>query len=210
MRALSEAIRIPKEFEFDGEAVDIRREGDRLITEAPRSNVPAILAVLDTFETIDEDISIPEELLPLDDGPDFGPNDDGPPTRDVTCLLDANAISDLMRHPHGVVARRLTSVTGDQAITSVVVECEIGFGLARRPSPRLEERWLRLRDAIPIVAGPRAALERAGARISPNDLLIAAHALALEAVVATDHVREFSRVAGLRVGHWLAAEGEAP
>lgn len=75
----SQAIRIPKEFEFDGEAVDVRREGDRLIIEAPRSNVPAILAVLATFETIDEDISIPDELLPLDDGPDFGPDDDDSP-----------------------------------------------------------------------------------------------------------------------------------
>lgn len=138
----------------------------------------------------------------------------------MTWLLDTNMVSDLMRHPHGVVARRLTSVTGDQVITSVVVACEISFGLARRSSPRLEERWLRLRDVIPVVAlgddvvaaygGARAALERAGTPISPNDLLIAAHALALEAVVVTDNVREFSRVPGLRVDNWLAAEGGSP
>jgi antitoxin VapB len=75
----SQAIRIPREFEFDGEAVDIHREGDRLIIEPPRSNVKALLALLATMKPIDEDISIPDELLPLDDGPDFGPNDDADP-----------------------------------------------------------------------------------------------------------------------------------
>lgn len=138
----------------------------------------------------------------------------------MTWLLDTNMVSDLMRHPHGVVARRLTSVTGDQVITSVVVACEISFGLARRSSPRLEERWRRLRDVIPVVAlgddvvaayrGARAALERVGTPISPNDLLLAAHALALDAVVVTDNVREFARVPGLRVENWLAAEGGSP
>ncbi len=74
----SQAIRIPKEFEFAGDAVDLRREGDRLILEAPRSNVDALLALLATWEPIDEELTIPDELLPLDDGPDFG--DHGPST----------------------------------------------------------------------------------------------------------------------------------
>ncbi|HEV2136462.1 MAG TPA: hypothetical protein VGR47_19720 [Terracidiphilus sp.] len=36
-----------------------------------------------------------------------------------------------------------------------------------------------------------------------NDLLIAAHVLALDAVLVTDNVREFKRVKGLRVENWL-------
>jgi len=41
-------------------------------------------------------------------------------------------------------------------------------------------------------------------RIGPLDALIAAHALALEAVLVTRNVREFRRVGGLRVENWLA------
>ena len=36
-----------------------------------------------------------------------------------------------------------------------------------------------------------------------NDLLIAAHALALGLIVLTDNEREFSRVDDLRIENWL-------
>jgi tRNA(fMet)-specific endonuclease VapC len=49
----------------------------------------------------------------------------------------------------------------------------------------------------------RADLERRGASIGPNDMLIAAHALMLDCIVVTANVREFSRVRGLRVENWL-------
>ncbi|WP_376696869.1 PIN domain-containing protein [Wenzhouxiangella sp. EGI_FJ10305] len=51
----------------------------------------------------------------------------------------------------------------------------------------------------------RAALESRGAPIGANDLWIAAHALALSAVLVTDNEREFRRVPGLDVENWLAA-----
>jgi tRNA(fMet)-specific endonuclease VapC len=49
----------------------------------------------------------------------------------------------------------------------------------------------------------RTQLEKAGTVIGGNDLLIAAHALAIDAVLVTDNVREFKRVKGLRVENWL-------
>lgn len=45
----------------------------------------------------------------------------------------------------------------------------------------------------------RAALERAGRVIGGNDLLIAAHAMALGRTIITDNVREFSQIEGLDV-----------
>lgn len=48
----------------------------------------------------------------------------------------------------------------------------------------------------------RASLERAGTPIGPLDLLIASHALSLDRAVITNHVREFTRVVGLRVEDW--------
>ena len=49
----------------------------------------------------------------------------------------------------------------------------------------------------------RNYLEKQGAPIGPNDMLIAAHALALDCTVITANDREFSRVPGLKVENWL-------
>jgi len=72
------------------------------------------------------------------------------------------------------------------------------------PSERLAERLDALLDEVeqlpmerPVdehYADIRAVLERAGTPIGPNDLLIAAHARALDLVLVTDNEREFSRV----------------
>ena len=51
----------------------------------------------------------------------------------------------------------------------------------------------------------RASLERSGRKIGPNDLLIAAHARRLGAVLVTNNEREFRRVPGLTVQNWLKA-----
>lgn len=48
----------------------------------------------------------------------------------------------------------------------------------------------------------RSGLESAGTLIGPLDTLIAAHALNLDIPLVTHNVREFSRVAGLRVEDW--------
>ncbi|MBU3031592.1 MULTISPECIES: hypothetical protein [Paracoccus] len=49
----------------------------------------------------------------------------------------------------------------------------------------------------------RAELEAAGRPFGPSDLLIAAHAGAIGAVLVTDNTDEFSRVRGLRVENWI-------
>jgi tRNA(fMet)-specific endonuclease VapC len=71
------------------------------------------------------------------------------------------------------------------------------------------ERFLLPLEVVPLDAGAgrqygcvRTELKRAGWRIGPNDLLIAAHALALGATIVTNNVREFFRITGLGVEHW--------
>jgi tRNA(fMet)-specific endonuclease VapC len=49
----------------------------------------------------------------------------------------------------------------------------------------------------------RSDLECKGQLIGQNDMLIAAHALALDAILVTDNVREFKRIKGLRIENWL-------
>ena len=48
----------------------------------------------------------------------------------------------------------------------------------------------------------RVYLEERGTPIGPNDMFIAAQALALDCTLVTGNVREFSRVPGLKVDDW--------
>jgi tRNA(fMet)-specific endonuclease VapC len=48
----------------------------------------------------------------------------------------------------------------------------------------------------------RAELERSGQPIGALDTMIAAHALAANAILVTNNTREFSRVPGLRLENW--------
>ena len=51
--------------------------------------------------------------------------------------------------------------------------------------------------------GIRAELDAAGQPVGMNDLLIAAHALALGLTLVTDNTREFHRIRGLKLENWL-------
>lgn len=58
-------------------------------------------------------------------------------------------------------------------------------------------------DAAAVVyAEIRAALAQAGKPIGPNDLQIAAIALANDLTLVTHNTREFSRVQGLKLADW--------
>ena len=50
----------------------------------------------------------------------------------------------------------------------------------------------------------RASLERSGTPIGPLDMLIAAHALASDRILVTNNVKEFKRVANLRIENWVS------
>jgi len=49
----------------------------------------------------------------------------------------------------------------------------------------------------------RATLEQQGTPIGALDMLIAAQALSLDVVLATNNVREFARVPGLKMENWV-------
>lgn len=128
-------------------------------------------------------------------------------------LLDTNIVSDMARHPQGPVARRVAAVGVERIGISIVVACEIRFGLVKRPVPRLKQHLEQVLDSLTVLdlkppveehyADIRNTLERAGTPIGPNDLLIAAHARALGLRLVTDNLREFSRVPELIVENWL-------
>lgn len=57
-------------------------------------------------------------------------------------------------------------------------------------------------DLATVYGRLRWALERAGRPIGPLDTIIAAHSMALGAILVTNNAREFGRVNGLRCEDW--------
>lgn len=128
-------------------------------------------------------------------------------------LLDTNIVSDLVREPHGIVAGRIATVGENNVVTSIIVAGELRYGAERRASARLTAQVEALLGVLPVLSlnegadvhygRVRAQLEGSGQVIGANDLLIAAHALAIGAILVTDNLREFARVEGLSVENWL-------
>ena len=129
-------------------------------------------------------------------------------------LLDTNILSDLIRNPGGSTAGRIAHLGEVTVCTSIVVACELRFGAAKKGSARLSERVESLLASLEVLSLDKEAdrrygeirwhLEQRGTPIGSNDLLIAAHALALDLTLVTDNVDEFDRVPGLRLENWLS------
>jgi len=128
-------------------------------------------------------------------------------------LLDTNILSNLVRDPQGRVADKIADVGEDTVATSIAVAAELRFGAAKKGSPRLSARIDAILGSLTIMpleppvdaiyARVRADLDSRGTPIGGNDLLLAAHALALGRVLVTANGREFERVAGLEIQNWL-------
>lgn len=128
-------------------------------------------------------------------------------------LLDTNTLSHLIRHPQGRVAGRIAQVGEANVVTSVVVACELRYGAAKRGSRRLTRQVEAVLSALTIrsldsdveriYAATRVALEKKGTPIGAHDMLIAAHARAIDAVCVTDNLAEFKRVRALKVENWV-------
>lgn len=128
-------------------------------------------------------------------------------------LLDTNIVSDLVKHPNGKTAQRIAEVGETYICTSIVVACELRFGAEKNDSLRLKPQVDQILELIAVLplespmefhyAEIRSYLEQAGTPTGANDLLIAAHGLALDLIVVTANVREFSLVPNLTLENWL-------
>jgi len=128
-------------------------------------------------------------------------------------LLDTSILSHLVRQPQGPVAERIAFVGESNVLTSVIVACELRYGAAKRGSRRLTRQVEAVLGALTIRAlesdvervyvSIRVALEKRGTPIGAHDMLIAAHARAIDAVCVTDNIAEFKRVPALKVENWL-------
>jgi tRNA(fMet)-specific endonuclease VapC len=128
-------------------------------------------------------------------------------------LLDTNIVYDLVRRPQGQVALKIAATGEELVATTIIVAAELRYDAFKKGSSRLSAQLNVILGALNVLAleppvdevygSLRAALEKAGRLVRPNDLLIAAQTLALRMTLVTDNEREFRRIDGLRVENWL-------
>ena len=128
----------------------------------------------------------------------------------VRYVLDTDAVVDVLRGRHRVASRLRDIAPEDVAISSMTL-AELLYGALCAGDPaRSELAVRRFVEVVRVLAFGRAAAAihgriRHGTRqktIGPNDLVIAATALAAGAAVVTANRREFDRVPGLLVEDW--------
>ena len=127
-------------------------------------------------------------------------------------LLDTNTASYIIKGNVPRVRERLLKVPMSQVLISAVTEAELLFGAARkreavRLKTAIDEFLLRVdslqwdSNAARHYANVRAALEIAGTPMGNWDMMIGAHALAVEAVLVTND-RSFRRLKHLKIEDW--------
>ncbi len=129
-------------------------------------------------------------------------------------LLDTDICIYIIRQkPVAVLQKFNTYAVGDIGVSSMTVaELFVGAQKSQRPAHNyqaVEQFLLPLTivpfdyDAAAAYGRVRAALEQQGTPIGALDTLIAAQAMSLGVTLATNNVREFMRVPGLRVEDWV-------
>lgn len=132
-------------------------------------------------------------------------------------LLDTNTCIRYLNRRSPSIIRRLESESPDDIVVCSITRAELIFGaLKSNVSARtLEFQRLFLQPLATLPFDDQAALsygrirvqlEGAGTPIGPNDLLIAAIALANNVIVVTHNTREFSRVENLSIEDWEQGE----
>jgi tRNA(fMet)-specific endonuclease VapC len=129
-------------------------------------------------------------------------------------LIDTSICIALLRGKSPRVLPRFRAALSSGAAISSITAAELYFGLQRCRNQERERKGLNdLFGAVEILPfGQNAAqafgiirdgLARRGTIIGPFDLLIAAHAVAENAILVTNNTREFSRVPTLLVEDWV-------
>jgi tRNA(fMet)-specific endonuclease VapC len=128
-------------------------------------------------------------------------------------LLDTNICIYIIKKKPVEVFEKFKNLTiGDVGISSITL-AELQYGIEK--SSNIEKN----RDALEKFLTPieiidygyeaaveygkiRTQLEKKGIPIGPLDLLIASHAKSLDVILVTNNMKEFERIAGLKIENW--------
>jgi len=132
---------------------------------------------------------------------------------DFLYLLDTNICMYIRKKKPERVSQRFRNVGFGEAAISVITYGELLYGAnksgQRARSLATVEEFVRIVPPLPLPENAaeaygfiRAELEVRGETVGPNDLWIAAHALASGLTLVTNEDREFRRVRGLKIQNW--------
>ncbi len=128
-------------------------------------------------------------------------------------LLDTNTCIRFLNPGKSTVPDRLAVISREEVAICQIVKAELYYGAyksARRDANlALLARFFSQFESLPFNDAAaeaygrlRAELDRRGTPIGPNDLMIAAIALAHDLTLVTHNTSEFGRVPGLRLEDW--------
>lgn len=130
-------------------------------------------------------------------------------------MLDTDTCIFLMRGESQTLADKVQSLPLQQQVMSAVTFAELTYGVQASASAKRKQNQAVLdsfalhlavldwpQDAAKHYAEIRADLKKRGAQMGAADLMIAAHAKAMGAIVVTNNVKDFGRVKGLQVENW--------
>ena len=130
-------------------------------------------------------------------------------------MLDTDTCAFVLRRTSDTLLERIQAVPVVQQVMSVVTYAELLYGVQvsskkKANQAAVEALALHLavlewtRDAARHYAEIRADLKKKGSMIGANDLMIAAHARSLGAIVVTNNTNDFARVKGLKIENWMS------
>ena len=130
-------------------------------------------------------------------------------------MLDTDTCIFLMRGGFKKLEARVQSVPLQQQVMSAVTFAELAYGVQAASTAKRKQNQITLdslalhlavldwpQTAAKNYAEIRTDLKKRGAQLGAADLMIAAHAIAIDAIVVTNNVKDFGRVKGLKVENW--------
>jgi len=128
-------------------------------------------------------------------------------------MLDTNIISYLIksRDMNLIDAFEQTSIDSTIAVSAITV-AELFYGVKKKQSLKLEvavreflsplEKFAFDENAAFVYGEIRTMLKAKGEVIGAHDMLIAAHARSIDAVLITNNMRKFERIKDLKLANW--------
>jgi tRNA(fMet)-specific endonuclease VapC len=131
----------------------------------------------------------------------------------IRYMLDTDVCIAVIKNRLETMRKRLTRLSPEEVGISGIVAAELWFGVAHSQKQKQNEAALKdFLDYATLLDWPceastlygriRAGLQKQGTPIGAMDLLIASHAIFLDAVLVTNNTREFERVPGLKIENW--------